>query len=119
VGERGARLSGGQRQRIAIARAMLRDPKVLILDEFTSSIDSESEAQITEAIERAMRGRTCLVIAHRLNTIRHAHRILVLEGGQVVEEGEHATLLERGGFYSRIYESQLRPPVLLPERRGA
>lgn len=119
VGERGARLSGGQRQRIAIARAMLRDPRILILDEFTSSIDSESEAQITEAIERSMRGRTCLVIAHRLNTIRHANRILVLEGGQVVEEGEHATLLERGGFYSRIYESQLRPPLLLSERRGA
>ncbi len=119
VGERGARLSGGQRQRIAIARAVLRNPRILILDEFTSAIDAESETLITEAIERAMRGRTCLVIAHRLNTIRHANRILVLEGGRVVEEGEHAALMERGGSYSRIYGSQLRPPLTLAERRGA
>lgn len=114
VGERGSRLSGGQRQRIAIARAVIRDPRILILDEFTSAIDAESEHQITEAIERAMRGRTCLVIAHRLNTIRHASRILVLEGGRVVEEGEHAALLQRGGSYSRIFESHA-----LLERKGA
>lgn len=119
VGERGSRLSGGQRQRIAIARAVLRNPRILILDEFTSAIDAESENLITEAIEKAMRGRTCLVIAHRLNTIRHANRILVLEGGRVVEEGEHSVLMERGGTYSRIYQSQLRPPMTLVERRGA
>lgn len=121
IGERGLRLSGGQRQRIAIARALLRDPRILILDEFTSGIDSESENLITEAIERVMRGRTSLVIAHRLNTIRHANRIVVLEAGRIVEEGTHDKLLARGGLYSKLYQAQLRQPTILPEneRKGA
>ncbi len=111
IGERGVRLSGGQRQRIAIARALLREPKVLILDEFTSGIDTESENLITEAIERIMRGRTCLVIAHRLNTIRHADRIIVLDEGRIVEEGTHDNLLAKNGLYTKLYEAQLRTPV--------
>lgn len=121
VGERGARLSGGQRQRIAIARAILRDPKVLVLDEFTSGIDTESEILITEAIEKIMRGRTCLVIAHRLNTIRHANRIIVLDAGRVVESGTHDLLLAQGGLYSKLYQAQLRTPTshLENERKGA
>lgn len=119
IGERGVRLSGGQRQRIAIARALLREPKVLILDEFTSGIDTESENLITEAIERIMRGRTCLVIAHRLNTIRHADRIIVLDAGQIVEEGTHDVLLAKHGLYTKLYEAQLRTPVdsVDPERK--
>lgn len=111
IGERGVRLSGGQRQRIAIARALLREPKVLILDEFTSGIDTESENLITEAIERIMRGRTCLVIAHRLNTIRHANRIVVFDAGRIVEEGSHEELLAKNGLYSKLYEAQLRAPL--------
>jgi len=111
VGERGLRLSGGQRQRIAIARALLRDPRILILDEYTSGIDAESENLIADAIARAMEGRTCLVIAHRLNTIRHADRILVLDAGQIVEEGRHDQLMARNGIYSRLYEAQLREPL--------
>lgn len=111
IGERGVRLSGGQRQRIAIARALLREPKVLILDEFTSGIDTESENLITEAIERIMRGRTCLVIAHRLNTIRHANRIIVLDAGQIVEQGTHDELYARHGLYTKLYDAQLRVPV--------
>ncbi len=110
VGERGLRLSGGQRQRIAIARALLRDPRILILDEYTSGIDAESENLIADAIDRAMKGRTCLVIAHRLNTIRHADRILVLDAGRIVEEGTHDQLVARGGIYTRLYEAQLREP---------
>lgn len=121
IGERGVRLSGGQRQRIAIARALLRDPKILILDEFTSGIDTESENLITEAIERIMRGRTSLVIAHRLNTIRHADRIIVLDAGRIVEEGTHDKLLDNNGLYTKLYEAQLRTPVGLveQERKGA
>ena len=121
VGERGLRLSGGQRQRIAIARALLRDPRILILDEFTSGIDSESENLITEAIERIMRGRTTLVIAHRLNTIRHAHRIIVLDAGQIVEMGTHDKLLAKNGLYAKLYQAQLRQPVIISEneRKGA
>ena len=121
VGERGSRLSGGQRQRIAIARAILRDPKVLILDEFTSGIDTESENLITEAIEKVMKGRTCLVIAHRLNTIRHANRIIVLEAGKIVEQGTHDKLLAQNGLYAKLYQAQLRTPSILAEneRKGA
>ncbi len=110
VGERGAKLSGGQRQRIAIARAVLRDPRVLILDEATSALDAESEALVQDALERLMEGRTTLIIAHRLSTIQRADRILVLEGGLIVEDGTHAELFSEGGVYRRLYEAQLAPP---------
>ncbi len=106
VGERGYRLSGGEKQRLAIARVLLKDPQVLILDEATSHLDSESEALIQGAMEQAMRGRTSLVIAHRLSTIVGAHRILVMDGGRLVEQGRHDELLARGGLYARLYHTQ-------------
>jgi ABC-type multidrug transport system fused ATPase/permease subunit len=108
VGERGVKLSGGQRQRIAIARAILADPKLLILDEATSSLDSESEALIQDGLRSLRRGRTTFVIAHRLSTIRSADQILVLEGGEIIERGTHEDLLAANGRYRQLYDKQYK-----------
>jgi subfamily B ATP-binding cassette protein MsbA len=108
IGERGQRLSGGQRQRLAIARAILRNAPILILDEATSSLDTESETLVQDALSTLMLNRTSLVIAHRLSTVRRADAILVLEGGRVVERGTHEDLLARGGVYAKLYELQLQ-----------
>jgi ATP-binding cassette subfamily B protein len=108
VGERGYRLSGGEKQRVAIARVVLKDPRILILDEATAHLDARSEALIQEALERVMAGRTSFVIAHRLSTVLAANRILVLDAGRIIEEGTHAALLARGGLYARLYETQFR-----------
>jgi ATP-binding cassette subfamily B protein len=116
VGERGVKLSGGERQRVALARAFLADAPVLILDEATSSLDSESEHLIQQAIERLLAGRTAVVIAHRLSTVRAMDRILVFDQGRIVEQGDHATLLQRvDGTYRRLFEHQqgTRPPALV------
>jgi len=111
VGERGYRLSGGEKQRVAIARVLLEDPRILILDEATSHLDSRSEALIQEALEVAMAGRTSLVIAHRLSTVRAANQILVLDEGEIVEQGNHATLVALGGLYASLYRTQFAEPA--------
>ncbi len=108
IGEQGAKLSGGERQRISIARALLKDAPILILDEATSSLDTEAEIEVQDALEYLMKGRTTLIIAHRLSTIRNAHRILVLANGEIVEEGTHESLLEKRGEYFKYYSMQFK-----------
>jgi len=111
VGERGTQLSGGQRQRIAIARAILRDPPILIFDEATSALDTESERLVQDAVERLLHGRTVFVIAHRLSTVQRADQILVMERGRIVERGDHASLLAAGGLYRRLHALQFQDPA--------
>ncbi|HEX7235657.1 MAG TPA: ATP-binding cassette domain-containing protein, partial [Gammaproteobacteria bacterium] len=106
VGERGSLLSGGQRQRIAIARALLKDAPVLLLDEATSALDTESERKVQAALAGLMRGRTTLVVAHRLSTVEHADLIVAMRAGSIVETGTHAALKARGGYYASLYNMQ-------------
>lgn len=117
IGERGIDLSGGQRQRIAIARAILRDAPILLLDEATSTLDAESEHQIQKAFDHLMAGRTTLVIAHRLATIRSADRILVIDHGVIVEQGSHDALIARGGLYARLTKLQFSDGNRMEEKK--
>jgi ABC-type multidrug transport system fused ATPase/permease subunit len=119
IGERGADLSGGQRQRIAIARAILRDAPILILDEPTSALDTESEATIVEALSQLPSGRTTLVIAHRLTTIRRADRIVVVERGRIVQDGTHHSLVAANGRYRRLNGREALPVPMLTDRPSA
>jgi len=108
VGENGAKLSGGQRQRIAIARALLKDAPILILDEATSALDTESERKIQEALNTAMLNKTTLVIAHRLSTIENADTILVMESGEIIEQGSHEKLIIKNGSYAQLHQNQFK-----------
>ena len=119
VGERGYKLSGGEKQRIAIARVLLKDPRILILDEATSALDTVSERLIQAALERLMEGRTTIAIAHRLSTILRADQILVYERGRIVERGRHDELLALGGLYARLYHEQFEAPVGISGADGA
>jgi len=111
VGERGVRLSGGQKQRVAIARALILNPKILILDEATSALDAHSEGEVQTAIDKAMENRTVLVIAHRLSTVKKASKIVVIDNGQVVDQGTHEELLSKGGIYKKLVNRQLQQKV--------
>jgi len=108
IGERGLKLSGGEKQRLSIARAILKNAPILIMDEATSSLDSESEHEVEKGLNNLMKGRTAFVIAHRLSTIKNADRIIVLSNGEIVESGNHAELLKKGGEYFRLYSMQFR-----------
>jgi subfamily B ATP-binding cassette protein MsbA len=120
IGENGAKLSGGERQRLAIARAFLKDAPILILDEATSSLDNESERLVQEALARLMRGRTTIVVAHRLSTIRHADRIAVLDDGWLLELGTHEALLAQDGLYAHLWRLQASErPFATPDRQAA
>jgi ATP-binding cassette subfamily B protein len=111
VGERGLKLSGGEKQRVGIARVVLKDPCILILDEATSSLDSGTEAEVQDALEQASRGRTTLVVAHRLSTIADADQIVVLDAGRIVERGAHAALIAKDGLYASLWKRQAEEPA--------
>jgi len=119
IGDQGVRLSGGERQRLAIARAILKTPPILLLDEATSSLDSESEREVQQALDRLIQGRSTLVIAHRLSTVRNAHRLVIMEGGRIIQTGTHADLFEQGGLYRRLYELQFATGKDEGDTRGA
>jgi ABC-type multidrug transport system fused ATPase/permease subunit len=119
VGERGMGLSGGQKQRIAIARAILNNPRILILDDATASVDMETEHEIQAALRNAMAGRTTFIIAHRLSSLKHADEILVLDAGRIVERGTHEQLLDMGGVYRAIYDIQFRDHEEQQARKAA